>query len=87
MLVAKLACRCWRWLLLASIALWPEIARVTEQGRIAFRRVFASSADSGRMLQPHYRGVDERGRPYTLTATGRTRPGRTGSTWASPRAT
>ena len=55
-------------LLLGSIAAWPEIARVSEQGRIAFRRVFAVDPETGRMQQPRYRGVDERGRPYTLTA-------------------
>ena len=54
--------------LLGSIAVWPELARLKEQGRIAFRRVFAADPDSGRMRQPHYRGVDQRGRPYTVTA-------------------
>jgi len=55
-------------LLLASVALWPEIARVKDQGRIAFRRAFSVEPDSGRMREPRYRGVDERGRPYTITA-------------------
>ena len=55
-------------LLLCSIALWPEIARIKEQGRVAFRRVFAVDPESGRMVQPRYRGVDQRGRPYTVTA-------------------
>lgn len=55
-------------LLLCSIALWPEIARIKEQGRVAYRRVFAVDPESGRMVQPRYRGVDQRGRPYTVTA-------------------
>ncbi len=55
-------------LLLSSIAVWPELMRVKDQGRIAFRRAFSVEADTGRMLQPRYRGVDERGRPYTVTA-------------------
>lgn len=55
-------------LLLASIALWPEIARVRDQGRIAFRRAFSVEPDSGRMKQARYRGVDERGRPFAVTA-------------------
>jgi len=54
--------------LLASIALWPEIARMRDQGRITIRRVFSVEADSGRMKDPRYRGVDERGRPFTITA-------------------
>lgn len=56
-------------LLLAAVALWPEIARMGESGRLAFRRVFAVEAESGRMMHPHYRGVSDKGRPYTLTAT------------------
>ena len=54
--------------LLCSIALWPEIARVKEQGRTAMRRAFQVDPESGRMQEPRYRGVDQRGRPYTVTA-------------------
>lgn len=54
--------------LLGSVAIWPELSRVREQGRIAFQRVFSLTPDSGRLLEPRYRGVDERGRPYTITA-------------------
>jgi lipopolysaccharide export system protein LptC len=68
-LLAKLFLPLLALLLLASIAVWPEIARLTESGRLAFRRAFSVEPDSGRMLQPHYHGLDERGRPYTLTAT------------------
>jgi lipopolysaccharide export system protein LptC len=55
-------------LLLTSVAIWPELTRVKEQSRVAFRRVFAVEPESGRMIQPRYRGVDQRGRPYTVTA-------------------
>ena len=55
--------------LLGSVALWPELTRVGEQTRIGFRKAFSVDAETGRMLQPRYRGVDERGRPYTVTAT------------------
>ena len=54
--------------LLSSVALWPEIERVRDHGRIAFRRAFSVEPDSGRMRQARYRGVDERGRPFTVTA-------------------
>ncbi len=54
--------------LLCSVALWPEYARVKEQGRQAVRRAFQVDPESGRMLNPRYRGVDQRGRPYTITA-------------------
>jgi len=55
-------------LLLGSIAVWPEVARVRDQARVSFRRAFTADPDSARMKDPHYRGVDERGRPYTITA-------------------
>lgn len=55
-------------LLLASVAVWPELAKVSETGRIAFRRTFGVMPDAVRMLEPRYRGIDERNRPYTVTA-------------------
>lgn len=54
--------------LLGSVAAWPELARVRDQARISFRRVAAVDPESGRLRDAHYRGVDERGRPYTITA-------------------
>jgi lipopolysaccharide export system protein LptC len=53
--------------LLASIAFYPELQRQSERAQEALRaglRVLAS----GQMTKPVYHGVDERGRPYTLTA-------------------
>lgn len=55
--------------LLGSIAAWPELVRVTDHSRISFRRAFQVEPESGRMVQPRYKGVDERNRPYTVTAT------------------
>ncbi len=54
--------------LLSSVALWPQIQQMRDQGRIAFRRALSVEPDSGRMKLARYRGVDERGRPYTVTA-------------------
>ena len=53
-------------LLLLSVALWPEISRLNQQERSVTRTLL--QADSARMRDPHFRGVDERGRPYTITA-------------------
>ncbi len=71
----RLAVAAAKWLLpvlalalLGSIAAWPEIARISDGSRVAFRRALQIDPESGRMLQPRYRGVDERGRPYTVTA-------------------
>lgn len=55
-------------LLLGSIAAWPELDRARDAGRVAFRRTFGLEADAARLTEPHYRGVDARGRPYTITA-------------------
>lgn len=55
-------------LLLGSIALWPEITRLQQQGRVVMRQVLAIDPESGRMVDPRYRGVDQRGRPFTVTA-------------------
>ena len=54
--------------LLSSVAIWPELSRVADEGRVSFRRVFGTIADGAEVIQPHYRGIDARDRPYTMTA-------------------
>ena len=54
-------------LLLSSIALWPELHTETDRTRFSFRGVSANM-DGARLTDAHYNGVDERGRPYTVTA-------------------
>lgn len=54
-------------LLLASIAVWPEIERATDTARIAIRRM-SGEIEGARLTDARYHGVDEQGRPYTLTA-------------------
>ena len=68
-MIAKLGLPLLAVLLLSAIALWPEIARISENSRMSFRRIFAVEAESGRMQNPHYKGIDQRNRPYTITAT------------------
>jgi lipopolysaccharide export system protein LptC len=53
--------------LLASIALWPEIQEAGLQGRLIAGRL-AGEVDGGKLLDARYNGVDEKGRPYTITA-------------------
>ncbi len=53
--------------LLSSIALWPEFDRAKDQARVAFRR-FAGTVGGAHVTDARYRGVDERNRPYTVTA-------------------
>jgi lipopolysaccharide export system protein LptC len=48
--------------------MWPEISRDTARARLAFQRG-RIDAENGQIVDPHYNGVDERGRPYTVTAT------------------
>ena len=53
--------------LLSSIALWPEFNRATEEARAAFRRVSAE-VQGGELIDARYHGIDDKGRPYTVTA-------------------
>jgi lipopolysaccharide export system protein LptC len=54
-------------LLLATIALWPEFIRMRDSARIAFQRL-ATEVGGATLTDARYHGVDEQGRPYTLTA-------------------
>ncbi|HLY90150.1 MAG TPA: LPS export ABC transporter periplasmic protein LptC [Acetobacteraceae bacterium] len=52
-------------LLLASIALWPELGRVRDTVRMTIEHSGASGAT---LTDARYHGIDEHGRPYTVTA-------------------
>jgi lipopolysaccharide export system protein LptC len=52
-------------LLLASIALWPELGRVRDTVRMTIEH---SSASGATLTDARYHGIDEHGRPYTVTA-------------------
>ncbi len=74
-------------LLLASVALWPEIsADSISRGSLPQRRLSAD-VQAGKLLQVRYHGLDSRNRPYTVTADEARRSGRNGSTCPSRRAT
>ncbi len=66
--LAKVALPVLGLLLLASIALWPEIARLSDQERITFNRLATPTIDGARIRDARYHGADEHGQPYTLTA-------------------
>ncbi len=53
--------------LLSLVALWPELDRATDQARVAFHRM-AGDVEGARLTDARYHGVDETGRPYTVTA-------------------
>lgn len=53
--------------LLASVILWPELSRWADQARMRAGRL-AAEIQTGLLTAPVYHGVDERGRPYTITA-------------------
>lgn len=53
--------------LLASIALWPEIQATTAGARLAMKGV-SGQVEGGRLIDARYNGIDQKGRPYTLTA-------------------
>ena len=54
--------------LLSTLALWPELERAKDQSRVAFRRM-GTDVSGAEVRDAKYRGVDEHGRPYTVTAT------------------
>ncbi|UPG71277.1 hypothetical protein MVG78_11810 [Roseomonas gilardii subsp. gilardii] len=70
--------------LLAAIALWPEIDRTTDQARLSFRRIAQNAADTIRVVQPRYQGIDCRAGPSTSPPPSPRRPRRTRrSCWRS----
>jgi lipopolysaccharide export system protein LptC len=54
--------------LLSSIALWPEISRTIERGRVTWHRLTSIDPNSGTMKRPRYRGFDGQNQPYTVVA-------------------
>ena len=54
-------------LLLSSVALYPEFTKDAARARLSFSRA-GIGADGAQLVDPRYHGVDERNRPYTLTA-------------------
>jgi lipopolysaccharide export system protein LptC len=53
--------------LLASIALWPEFDRAKEQALLALRHL-GNEIEGAQLIDARYHGIDDKGRPYTLTA-------------------
>ena len=53
--------------LLSLIALWPEIDAATTKARLAMNHV-SGEVEGGKLIDARYNGVDEKGRPYTVTA-------------------
>jgi lipopolysaccharide export system protein LptC len=53
--------------LLSMIALWPEIDTATTKARLAMSHV-SGEMEGGKLIDARYNGVDEQGRPYTVTA-------------------
>lgn len=55
-------------LLLSVVILWPEISR-HNPARVTYHVGLAGDgADQGSMTKAHYEGIDQSGRPYTMTA-------------------
>ena len=54
-------------LLLVTLAAWPEIDRLRDNGRLSYDSV-SRDAGGATLSNVRYRSVDDHGRPYTLTA-------------------
>ncbi len=55
----------------AALALtlgWPQLTGSEDRTRMAYRKPLEGLPESARVLDPHYSGRDEQGRPFTLTA-------------------
>jgi lipopolysaccharide export system protein LptC len=70
----RIAIRVAKWLLpatalglLSLIALWPELENMNDQARLAFRRM-SEAVGGARLIDAQYHGIDDAGRPYTVTA-------------------
>jgi lipopolysaccharide export system protein LptC len=54
--------------LLAMVIMWPEFSRLSATGGAAVTAMDKAEALGGDLRDAHYRGVDEHGEPYTVTA-------------------
>jgi lipopolysaccharide export system protein LptC len=54
--------------LLALLAIYPELSSNGDRSRISYRRATVTP-DGGQLTDAQYQGVDDDGRPYTVTAT------------------
>ena len=69
LLLTKLLLPLLAMLLLASVALWPQLSSLFDKTRITYRHGgLSADVQSGRLLNLRYHGLDARNRPYTVTA-------------------
>ena len=52
--------------LLAAVALWPDFSRHNDKARFSFANV-SGELEGAKLRHARYHGVDEKGRPYTIT--------------------
>ncbi|GAB0118380.1 LPS export ABC transporter periplasmic protein LptC [Acidisoma sp. 7E03] len=56
-------------MLLSLVMLWPELVSQHNPARVSYHLATGGSGtDQGSMLKAHYEGIDDTGRPYTMTA-------------------
>jgi lipopolysaccharide export system protein LptC len=65
--LAKFALPAVAVLLLGLLGLWPELERMANATRLSMSHV-SGEVEGGKLLDARYNGIDERGRPYTITA-------------------
>jgi lipopolysaccharide export system protein LptC len=53
--------------LLSLIALWPEIDAASTKARLALNHI-SGEVEGGKLIDARYNGIDEKGRPYSVTA-------------------
>jgi lipopolysaccharide export system protein LptC len=55
-------------LLLAAVVLWPEINSTEDRVRVQINLASQVAPEAMRVVRPRFRGLDEQGRPYNVTA-------------------
>ncbi|WP_035367381.1 LPS export ABC transporter periplasmic protein LptC [Acetobacter pasteurianus] len=55
-------------LLLATIAVWPEVDRLLSANQTTIKELAKVKIESGNLIGATYRGVDEHNRPFMITA-------------------
>ncbi len=54
--------------LLGLMVIWPELQKVEDSGRLTIQRTIGGDPEGARVISARYRSVDDRNRPYTITA-------------------
>ena len=67
-IIAKFSLPLFALALLTSMAIWPELDRTVSETRMRIREL-AGEVSGATLIDATYHGIDDKGRPFTVTAT------------------